>query len=209
MLQRKRWLFALLAILPTLAIFAWVRIYPDRRDAAPQPAQVGHPVEEQALHRACEFRELFSDPLFHRSAAQHHHHRLRRAARHHPAGAGPRGADPPPYPLALRRLLRDGDLHSARRLARARGDGMEVDLRRPARPAERAACALRHSAEGLAVRSRPLGHLRHRALLVAGAGLCRADLSRRLQEPADLAVRGGQARRRLGLQRSAISRSRC
>ena len=28
MLRRKRWLFAMLAILPTLAIFAWLRMYP-------------------------------------------------------------------------------------------------------------------------------------------------------------------------------------
>lgn len=28
MLQRKKWIFAIVAILPTLAIFAWVRIYP-------------------------------------------------------------------------------------------------------------------------------------------------------------------------------------
>lgn len=28
MLSRKRWIFAILAILPTLAIFAWVRLYP-------------------------------------------------------------------------------------------------------------------------------------------------------------------------------------
>ena len=35
---------------------------------------------------------------------------------------------------------------------------------------------------------------------MAGARLCRTDLSGRLQEPADIPVRGGQARRRLGLQ---------
>ncbi len=63
MLKRKRFIFAMLAILPTLRSSLMCGSIHCRYTEA-QPFQVGHPVEEQAVHRLANFRELMGDHLF-------------------------------------------------------------------------------------------------------------------------------------------------
>ena len=199
MLRRKRWRFAMLAILPTLAIFAWVRIYPIVETLRLSVHKWDILSKNKPFIGLANFRELFGDRLFHRSAHQHRrsspsasslitiplalvlaaliHHRARSrfAGFYETAIFIPHVVSLVPAAMAWKWIFdaRLGPLNALLRLVRRR-------------------------AQGMAVRPRPGGRLRHRALLLAGAGLCGADLSRRLQEPAGLALRGGEARRRHG-----------
>ena len=64
MLRRKRWRFAMLAILPTLAIFAWVRIYPIAETLRLSVHKWDILSKNKPFIGLANFRELFSDRLF-------------------------------------------------------------------------------------------------------------------------------------------------
>jgi multiple sugar transport system permease protein len=65
MLQRKQWRFALLAFLPTLAIFAWVRIYPIGETLRLSLHKWDILSKNKPFIGFDNFRELFHDRLFH------------------------------------------------------------------------------------------------------------------------------------------------
>ncbi|WPZ16702.1 sugar ABC transporter permease (plasmid) [Nitratireductor rhodophyticola] len=64
MLQQKRWRFAILAILPTLAIFAWVRMYPIVETLRLSLHQWNILSKNKPFIGLANFRELFQDQLF-------------------------------------------------------------------------------------------------------------------------------------------------
>ncbi len=64
MLQRKRWYFALMAILPTLAIFAWVRIYPIWETLRLSVHKWDILSKNKPFIGMANFQELFRDRLF-------------------------------------------------------------------------------------------------------------------------------------------------
>ncbi|MCR4264549.1 carbohydrate ABC transporter permease [Nitratireductor sp. ZSWI3] len=64
MLQRKRWRFAILAILPTLAIFAWVRMYPIAETLRLSLHEWNILSKNKPFIGLANFRELFQDQLF-------------------------------------------------------------------------------------------------------------------------------------------------
>lgn len=64
MLQQKRWRFAILAILPTLAIFAWVRMYPIAETLRLSLHQWDILSKNKPFIGLANFRELFQDQLF-------------------------------------------------------------------------------------------------------------------------------------------------
>jgi multiple sugar transport system permease protein len=64
MLRRKRWRFAMLAILPTLVIFAWVRIYPIAETLRLSVHKWDILSKNKPFIGLANFRELFSDRLF-------------------------------------------------------------------------------------------------------------------------------------------------
>ena len=64
MLRRKRWLFALMAILPTLAIFAWVRIYPIWETLRLSVHKWDILSKNKPFIGMANFAELFRDRLF-------------------------------------------------------------------------------------------------------------------------------------------------
>ena len=64
MLRRKRWRFAMLAILPTLAIFAWVRIYPIWETLRLSVHKWDILSKNKPFIGLDNFRELFGDRLF-------------------------------------------------------------------------------------------------------------------------------------------------
>lgn len=64
MLQKKRWRFAILAILPTLAIFAWVRIYPIAEVLRLSLHEWNILSKNKPFVGLANFRELFRDQLF-------------------------------------------------------------------------------------------------------------------------------------------------
>lgn len=64
MLQRKRYVFAILAILPTFAIFAWVRIYPIADILRLSLHEWDILSKEKPFIGLANFRELMSDRLF-------------------------------------------------------------------------------------------------------------------------------------------------
>ena len=209
-MQRKRWLFALLAILPTLAIFAYVRIYPIGDTLRLSLHKWDILSKNKPFIGLANFEELAGDPLFREAllnttiiafgvllitiplalvlaALIYHRTRSRFAGFYETAIFIPHVVSLVPAAMAWKWIF-DARLGPLNALLTLFG----------------------FAAEGVAVRSGALGRLRHRALLVAGARLCGADLSCRLQEPAGLALRGGQARWRLGLpELSGICRCRC
>ena len=65
MLRRKRWLFAILAILPTLAIFAWVRIYPIAETLRLSVHKWDILSKNKPFIGLQNFQELLGDRLFH------------------------------------------------------------------------------------------------------------------------------------------------
>jgi multiple sugar transport system permease protein len=65
MLQRKQWRFALLAFLPTLAIFVWVRIYPIGETLRLSLHKWDILSKNKPFIGLDNFRELFHDRLFH------------------------------------------------------------------------------------------------------------------------------------------------
>jgi multiple sugar transport system permease protein len=64
MLRRKRFVFAVLAILPTLAIFAWVRIYPIAETLRLSVHKWDILSKNKPFIGLANFRELFGDRLF-------------------------------------------------------------------------------------------------------------------------------------------------
>ncbi|MDR3372388.1 MAG: sugar ABC transporter permease [Ancalomicrobiaceae bacterium] len=64
MLQRKRWIFAMLAILPTLAIFAWVRLYPIADTLRLSLQKWDMLSKNKPFVGLANFRELMGDHLF-------------------------------------------------------------------------------------------------------------------------------------------------
>jgi multiple sugar transport system permease protein len=64
MLQRKRWTFAMLAILPTLAIFAWVRLYPIADTLILSLHKWDILSKNKPFIGLANFRELMGDRLF-------------------------------------------------------------------------------------------------------------------------------------------------
>lgn len=64
MLRRKRWLFAIVAILPTLAIFAWVRIYPIWETLRLSVHKWDILSKHKPFIGLANFQELFRDRLF-------------------------------------------------------------------------------------------------------------------------------------------------
>jgi len=65
MLQRKRWIFALLAILPTLAIFAFVRLYPIADTLRLSLHKWDILSKKKPFIGLANFQELLGDRLFH------------------------------------------------------------------------------------------------------------------------------------------------
>ena len=63
-MQRKRWMFALLAILPTLAIFAYVRIYPIGDTLRLSLHKWDILSKNKPFIGFANFEELVGDPLF-------------------------------------------------------------------------------------------------------------------------------------------------
>ena len=64
MLRRKKWRFAMLAILPTLAIFAWVRMYPIAETLRLSLHKWDILSKNKPFIGLDNFRELFRDQLF-------------------------------------------------------------------------------------------------------------------------------------------------
>lgn len=64
MLQRRRWLFAILALLPTLAIYAWVRLIPIAETLRLSLHQWNILSKNKPFIGLANFEELFGDPLF-------------------------------------------------------------------------------------------------------------------------------------------------
>lgn len=65
MLTRKRWIFAMLAILPTLAIFAWVRMYPIGDTLRLSLHKWDILSKKKPFIGLANFQELMGDRLFH------------------------------------------------------------------------------------------------------------------------------------------------
>ncbi len=65
MLRRKRWLFAMLAILPTLAIFAWLRMYPIFETLRLSLHKWDILSKNKPFIGLANFQELLKDRLFH------------------------------------------------------------------------------------------------------------------------------------------------
>ncbi len=65
MLRRKRWLFAILAILPTLAIFAWLRMYPIFETLRLSLHKWDILSRNKPFIGLANFQELLGDRLFH------------------------------------------------------------------------------------------------------------------------------------------------
>lgn len=65
MLRRKRWLFAILAILPTLAIFAWLRMYPIFETLRLSLHKWDILSKNKPFIGLANFQELLTDRLFH------------------------------------------------------------------------------------------------------------------------------------------------
>ncbi|MCW5719806.1 MAG: sugar ABC transporter permease [Devosia sp.] len=65
MLRRKRWLFAILAILPTLAIFAWLRMYPIFETLRLSLHKWDILSKNKPFIGLANFQELLKDRLFH------------------------------------------------------------------------------------------------------------------------------------------------
>ena len=65
MLRRKRWLFAMLAILPTLAIFAWLRMYPIFETLRLSLHKWDILSKNKPFIGLANFQELMKDRLFH------------------------------------------------------------------------------------------------------------------------------------------------
>ena len=64
MLERRRWLFAIAALLPTLAIFAWVRIYPIGETLRLSLYKWDLISKKKPFIGLANFRELMGDHLF-------------------------------------------------------------------------------------------------------------------------------------------------
>ena len=65
MLRRKRWLFAILAILPTLALFAWLRMYPIFETLRMSLHKWDIHSKNKPFIGLANFQELMKDRLFH------------------------------------------------------------------------------------------------------------------------------------------------
>jgi multiple sugar transport system permease protein len=65
MLRRKRWLFAILAILPTLALFAWLRMFPIYETLRLSLHKWDILSKNKPFIGLANFQELTSDRLFH------------------------------------------------------------------------------------------------------------------------------------------------
>ena len=65
MLRRKRWLFAILAILPTLALFGWLRIYPIGETLRLSLHKWDILSKNKPFIGLANFQELLRDRLFH------------------------------------------------------------------------------------------------------------------------------------------------
>ena len=65
MLRRKRWLFAILAILPTLALFAWLRMYPIFETLRLSLHKWDILSKNKPFIGLANFQELMGDRLFH------------------------------------------------------------------------------------------------------------------------------------------------
>jgi multiple sugar transport system permease protein len=65
MLRRKRWLFAILAILPTLALFAWLRMYPIFETLRLSLHKWDILSKNKPFIGLANFKELLGDRLFH------------------------------------------------------------------------------------------------------------------------------------------------
>jgi multiple sugar transport system permease protein len=65
MLQRKRWIFAILAILPTMAIFAWLRLYPIADTLRLSLHKWDILSKNKPFIGLANFQELLGDRLFH------------------------------------------------------------------------------------------------------------------------------------------------
>ena len=65
MLRRKRWLFAILAILPTLALFAWLRMFPIYETLRLSLHKWDILSKNKPFIGLANFQELMSDRLFH------------------------------------------------------------------------------------------------------------------------------------------------
>ena len=206
-MQRKRWMFALLAILPTLAIFAYVRIYPIGDTLRLSLHKWDILSKNKPFIGFANFEELTGDPLFREAllnttiiafgvllitiplalvlaALIYHRTRSRFAGFYETAIFIPHVVSLVPAAMAWKWIF-DARLGPLNALLTTFGFAPKAWLFDPV--------------------------LSVICIIVLcswqALGLCRDDLSRRLQEPADLALRSGQARRRLGLpELSGISR---
>ena len=139
MLERRKWLFAIAALLPTLAIFAWVRIYPIAETLRLSLYKWDLISKNKPFIGLANFSELMGDHLFLEALFNTTVIAFGILIIIIPLGMVIAGAHPLPRRHPLRRLLRDHQLHPLRRLAGAGGDGVEMDLRRPPRTAQRLA----------------------------------------------------------------------
>lgn len=143
MLKRRRLIFSLLAIAPVIAIFAYVRMFP-----------IGE-IFRLSLHKwdilsknkpfigLANFQELFGDRLFQAALINTSIIAFGVLLITVPL-AMVLAALLLPHPLAVCWFLRNHHLYSARRLARARCHGVEMDFRRAPWAAQCAAFDLRH-----------------------------------------------------------------
>jgi len=65
MIERRRWLFAIMALLPTLAIFAWVRLYPIEETLRLSLFKWDLISKKKPFIGFANFQELMGDQLFH------------------------------------------------------------------------------------------------------------------------------------------------
>ena len=164
---------------------------------------MGYPVEEQAVHRLCELRGARRRPTVPGGAPQHHHHRIRRLLITIPACIGARRAD---YRRTRSRLAGFFETavfipHVVSLVPAAMAWKWIFDARLGPLNAILASSASRL---GLGSLIRSISCVYHRPLLLAGVGLA-VMIFWWLQEPADLPLRGCQARWRLGLPALLVS----
>ena len=97
MLQRQKLVFALLALLPTLAIYAWVRVYPIADVLRLSLFQWNLLSRNKPFVGLENFRTLLTDQLFLDAITNTTIIAFGVLADHHPSRDGPRGPDPPPH----------------------------------------------------------------------------------------------------------------
>ncbi len=134
MLRRRMWLFALAALLPTLAIYAWVRLIPIAETLRLSLHHWNILSRNKPFIGLDNFRELSTDPLFLEALANTTIIAFGVLLLTIPTALVLAALITITRRLALRRLPRKRDLPAACRQPGARGYGLEMDLRCAARP---------------------------------------------------------------------------